>query len=81
MPYAKPTSVQFPPADQESKKKLTAFLENVSEFMAAPIKITKVTIIQAEVIGDRPDVMTILNKVAEREKKKETNGKPGAEAK
>lgn len=64
------TEVLFPPVNAEGKVKLQRFLKTVSEFMDVEIEVAEVTIIRATPEEGRLDVLTVLNKIAANEKKK-----------
>ncbi len=70
--------VDFPPVANTEKIKLKQFLKTTSEFMDVDFEVEEVTIIRVTVDANRPDVLTIINKVAVNEKRKQKNGKKEA---
>ena len=66
--------VDFPPVENTEKIKLQRFLKTTSEFMDVDFEIEEVTIIRVTVDADRPDVITMISKVASNEKRKQSNG-------
>jgi hypothetical protein len=66
--------IDFPPVAAQEKLKLQRFLKSTGEFMEVDFEIEEVTIIRVSVAAARADVVTILNKVAANEKKKQREG-------
>lgn len=66
--------INFLPMTPDELEKLKKFLATTSEFMDVDIRTVEVTSVQVLVDADRPDVVTIVNKVAlsENKKRKET---------
>ncbi len=66
--------VDFPPVGNTEKIKLQRFLKTTSEFMEVEFEVEEVTMLRVIVDADRPDVVTIISKVAANEKRKQKNG-------
>jgi hypothetical protein len=64
-------TITFPPANADEEAKIRRFLKTVGEFMGVDLEPQLVTIVGVEVPMDRPDVITVLNKAAAGQKKKE----------
>jgi hypothetical protein len=62
--------INFLPMNPEELAKLKKFLETTSEFMDVDIRATEVTSVQVMVDADRPDVVTVVRKIALSENRK-----------
>jgi len=69
--------INFLPMEPEALKKLKQFLATTGEFMDVEIKTVEVTTVQVQVEADRPDVITIVNKIALSENRKRKEAEAG----
>lgn len=72
--------INFLPMAPEELEKLKQFLKTTSEFMDVDIRTVEVTSVQVLVDADRPDVVTIVNKVALSENRKRKEPRTGTGA-
>ena len=68
-------NIDFPPVGPTDKVKLTRFFETIGEFMETDIEVEEVTTMRVKVNASRPDVITMINKVASNERRKEKESK------
>ena len=63
--------IVFPPMDAQEEAKFRRFLTTTGEFMGVELESELMTVITVKVPGDRPDVVTVMNKLAAANKKRQ----------
>ena len=64
-------TIDFLPVETEERLKLTRFFKTIGEFMETDIEVVEVTTLRVKVSRNRADVITMISKVAAKQKRKE----------